>query len=167
MKGKAIIVILFLLALIILVPIIFRPKDAVAPVKEVDTQNKEEVVDNTIVTKTEIEGSKEDLVSFSIAPGQEVSGIMKITGVLSGGYFFEGNLPVSILDENKNLTSYGPGHGQATTDWMTKGEVSFAIDFDFNKIPKGNYYIKLMQDDPSGGESGKPIKSILIPIIIK
>lgn len=115
----------------------------------------------------QVEGNKEDLVSFSIKPGQEVSGIVKATGVLSGGYFFEGNLPVSILDENKKLTSYGPGHGQAITDSWTAGPVSFNIDFDFTKIPKGKYYIKLTQDDPSGGESGIPVSSILIPITVK
>lgn len=115
----------------------------------------------------QIEGDKESLISFSIKPGQEVSGVMRATGVLRGGYFFEGNLPVSILDANKNPTSYGPGHGQATTDWMTNENVSFYIDFDFNTMPKGKAYIKLTQDDPSGGESGRPIQSVIIPIVIK
>jgi hypothetical protein len=114
-----------------------------------------------------IEGKKDNLISFSIKPGQEVSGVVKATGILSGGYFFEGNLPVSILDESKKLTSYGPGHGQATTDWMTSGPVSFSIDFDFSPIPKGNYYIRLMQDDPSGGENGFVPSFVLIPIIVK
>lgn len=111
-------------------------------------------------------GNKENLVSFSIKPGQEVSGIVKATGVLSGGYFFEGNLPVAILTENKQLTSYGPGHGQATTDWMTAGPVSFGIDFNFSPMPKGKYYIRLMQDDPSGGANGFVPGFILIPIVV-
>ncbi len=116
---------------------------------------------------TQIEGNKEDLISFSIKPGQEVSGKMKVTGSLKGAYFFEGNLPITILDTNKNPTSYGPGHGTATTEWMTSGPVSFSADFDFSKMPKGKAYLKIQQDDPSGGESGKPIKQIFIPIIIK
>lgn len=129
----------------------------------VDVNTKQE----PLPAKEVILGNKEDLVSFSIMPGQEVSGIMKVTGILPGGYFFEGNLPVSILDENKKLTSFGPGHGQATIDSWTSGPVSFNIDFDFTKIPKGRYYIKLTPDDPSGGESGRPINSILIPITVK
>ena len=115
----------------------------------------------------QIEGNKEDLVSFSIKPGQEVSGKMKVTGVLQGGYFFEGNLPVSILDADKVITKYGPGHGQATTDWMTSGPVSFEVNFDFSVIPKGKAYIKLTQDDPSGGANGFIPAYIIIPIVIK
>jgi hypothetical protein len=107
-----------------------------------------------------------DLISFSIGSNTIVSGKMHSTGIIQGGYFFEGNLPVNILDVNKNPTSYGPGHGTATTDWMTAGPVSFSIDFDFSAVPNGSYYIRIMQDDPSGGESGKPIKSVLIPIIV-
>src|SRR3990167_7675159 len=59
-----------------------------------------------------ISGNKEDLLSFSIIPEQKVFGKMLVTGSIQGGYFFEGNLPVTILDSNKNPTSYGPGHGQ-------------------------------------------------------
>ncbi len=116
-----------------------------------------------------ISGNKEDLVSFSIKPGQEVSGIIKATGILSGGYFFEGNLPISILDQNKNVTSYGPGHGQATTDWMTTGPVSFSVGFDFSNIPKGLHYIQITKDDPSEHplRGRTPAKQIFIPIIVK
>lgn len=114
-----------------------------------------------------MEGNIEDLVSFSINPGQEVSGKMSVDGIIKGAYFFEANILVSILDANKNITSYGPGYANATTDWMTSGPVSFSFDIDFNTVPKGKYYIKLMQDDPSGGESGKPIKFVTIPIIVK
>lgn len=125
--------------------------------------------DGKPLSQSVVEGNKENLVFFSIKPGQEISGVVKATGILSGGYFFEGNLPVSILNENKQLTSYGPGHGQATSDWMTAGPVNFEVDFDFTKVPKGKYYIKLMQDDPRDiSERGdSKIKQILIPIIIK
>jgi hypothetical protein len=113
----------------------------------------------------QIEGNKEDLVSFSIKPGQEVSGKVHMTGTLSGGYFFEANVPIAIVDADKKLIFQW--HGQGTTDWMTSGPVSFYTDFDFTKMPKGKAYIKITQDDPSGGESGRPIRSIFIPIVIK
>jgi hypothetical protein len=156
MKTRAILIILVLLAIILLVPIAFRPKDAVAPVKE-ETSTKIE---------PQIEGNKEDLVFFSIEPGQEVSGKITATGSV-GGYYFEGSFPIIILDENKNKTPYGPGFAKATSDWMASGPVPFTADFDFSVIPKGKYYIKLMQDDPSGGESGMKIRYILVPIIVK
>ena len=119
------------------------------------------------VNSSMMEGNKEDLVSFSIKPNQEVSGLFKATGTITGGYFFEGSMPIKILDKNKDLTVFGPGYASSTTDWMTAGPVSFSADFDFTKISKGKYYIKIIQDDPSGGESGKPIHSVLIPITVK
>lgn len=119
------------------------------------------------VSSSMMEGNKEDLASFSIKPNQEVSGLIKSTGTISGGYFFEGSMPIQILDENKNKTNYGPEHANSTTDWMTAGPVSFSVDFDFTKIPKGKYYIKIIQDDPSGGESGKVLHYVLIPITVK
>ncbi len=119
---------------------------------------------STIPEETQIEGNKEDLVSFSITPGQEVSGKVHATGMLSGGYFFEANVPISVLDEQKNVIFMVPGTG---AEWMTSKPVSFSVDFDFSKAPKGKGYIKITQDDPSGGESGLPIRSVLIPIVIK
>ena len=107
------------------------------------------------------------VIAFVMSPVWNAVCGSPATGVLQGGYFFEGNLPVTILDSDKNPTKYGPGHGTATTDWMTGGPVSFYIDFDFTNIPSGSYYIKLTQDDPSGGESGIPVKSVIIPVYIK
>ena len=117
----------------------------------------------------QIEGNKEDLVSFSIKPGQEVSGKMKVTGAISGLYYFEGSFPVQILDANKNKTSYGPGFATTEVDSMTSKPIPFSADFDFSVIPKGKYFIKLMQDDPRG-ESGMgeyTSRSVLVPIVVK
>lgn len=116
----------------------------------------------------QVEGNKEDLVSFSIKPGQEVSGGMTVTGIIKGAYFFEGSFPITILDSNKISIPFG-GHATATTDWMTAGPVSFTTYFDFSKMPKGNHYIALTQDDPRDeSERGNyKIKQVLIPIVIK
>ena len=133
-------------------------------------EGKDKYWDDQVEQSTQtfpMEGNIEDLVSFSINPGQEVSGKMSVDGIIKGAYFFEANILVSILDANKNATSYGPGYANATTDWMTTGPVSFSLDIDFSIMPKGKYYIKITQDDPSGGESGKPIKFVTIPIIVK
>lgn len=136
----------------------------------ISNQNKiTKLIFDSLVLSTEVEGNTNDLVSFSIQPGQEVSGKMKVTGIIKGGYFFEGNLPISIIDSSKQLTGYGPGHAVATTDWMTAGPVSFATDFDFTGMPKGSYYIKLTQDDPrdESEKAGYKVKEILIPITVK
>ncbi len=118
-------------------------------------------------TSSVSQGNIEDLIALSLQPGQRVSGKMSVTGTIKGGYFFEGSFPVGILNAQKQPTTYGPGYATATTDWMTAGPVSFSFDLDLTQVPPGQYYIKFAQDDPSGGESGKPIRSILIPITVQ
>jgi hypothetical protein len=81
--------------------------------------------DGKPLSKFEIEGNKGDLVSFSIKPGQEVSGLTKFTGVLKGGYFFEGNFGLSVVDANKkDINIKYDVTKKATSDWMTSGPVS-------------------------------------------
>jgi hypothetical protein len=108
-------------------------------------------------------GNPDDLISFSIKHGQEVSGKVKVTGEIKGGWFFEGNILLNILDGNKkNIKS---GHGTATTDWMTSGPVSFGAEIDVSTLPKGKAYIEIHNDNASGLPEND--KSILIPIVIK
>ena len=109
-------------------------------------------------------GNKNDLISFSVKPEQKVSGKIKITGEIKGGYFFEGNILVNILDGNENVLN--KGHGTATTDWMTESPVSFMADIDFTGLNSGLAYIEIQNDDPSDGEGGRT-KKILIPVIIE
>ena len=152
-KLNSVLLLILIVLMIFALRIMLKDKATYLPVLE----------QNTPVSQ--IEGNKEDLVSFSIKPGEEVTGKADATGALKGGYFFEGNVPISILDSSKNvLKTFG---GQATTDWMTAEVVYFSVLIDFTNIPLGKAYIRIMQDDPSGGESGRPIKFILIPIVIK
>lgn len=109
-------------------------------------------------------GDKDNFVSFSITPRSEVTGKIAATGVIKGGYFFEGNVIIKIIDATgKELRTT---NGTATSDWMTIGPVTFKTTLDFTDLPSGPGYVKIIQDDPSGGESGKPIKEILVPVII-
>lgn len=112
----------------------------------------------------EILGNKNDLIDFSISPLDEVEGVILATGSVSGGYFFEGNILINILDKNKNILR--EGYGNAKTDWMTSGPVGFDTFLDFSNLPKGLAFIEIQNDDPSEGEGG-PAKKILIPVIIK
>lgn len=110
-------------------------------------------------------GDYKNFISFDPSPRSEVSGVVEATGVISGGYFFEGNIPIKIVDATKKVLK--TTHGQASTDWMTSGPVTFKVTIDFTDLPKGPSYIVLTQDDPSGGESGRVPSEILVPIIIK
>ena len=157
MKGRTLTIIV-LIALIILAPLVFRPKDAVAPVKNADNQMKESF---------QFGGNPDDLISFSIKHGQEVSGKVKVAGEIKGGWFFEGNILINLLDSDKKMMR--PGHATATTDWMTSGPVSFAGDIDFTGMYRGKAYVQIMADDPSDHAAGPDAqsKNILIPVVIK
>lgn len=111
----------------------------------------------------EILDNKDDLVSFSIAFGSNVSGKIEADGILKGGYFFEGNIPISILDANKNVLRIT--NGTATTDWMTAEPVSFNTTLDFTGLTAGPAYIEIHNDNPSGLPEND--KFILIPIVIQ
>lgn len=118
--------------------------------------------DGNQLGQSQVEGNSKDLVSFSIKPTQEVSGMLQVLGSVKGGYFFEANILVNILDVKKNLLK--AGHASAAGEWMTSAPVSFAIDLDFTGLPKGPAYIEIHNDNASG--LPKNDKSILIPIVI-
>jgi hypothetical protein len=112
--------------------------------------------------KTEILGNKEDLVLFSVKAGDSIGGILNLTGTVKNAYFFEGNIIVDLLDSNQNIIK--SGHGTATTEWMTTDPVFFTSGIDTTGL-NGQGYILIQNDDPSDGESGRPAKKILIPVI--
>ena len=115
-----------------------------------------------IYISREIEGNKDDLVSFSVQPNQEVSGVLNFNGSVKNAYFFEANILVNILDENKNLLK--AWHGNATTDWMTVEPVSFEGNIDLIGLPTGPGYIQIANDNPSDMREND--KFIYIPVII-
>lgn len=110
-----------------------------------------------------IGGNRDDLITFSIWPETKVHGILSYRGVIKGGYFFEGNILINILDSNKNVLKNS--NAMATTDWMTAGPVDFEGNIDFTNLPKGSAYFEIRNDNPSDIRAND--KSILIPIIIE
>ncbi len=124
---------------------------------------KPAVTPPVVVTTPAISGDTGNFVFFSILPGATVSGSIVATGSVKGGYFFEANLRVNILDINKNILKQG--HGTATTDWMTADPVSFTTSLDFTGIPSGTGYIRLMNDNPSGDPVND--KFIDIPVVFQ
>ena len=151
--------ILIIVIIIVLLAIIFLfTKKVNAPVVE----------NNNIIIKQEnknieILGNKLDLVSFSIIPGSKVSGVMSYRGSVKGGYFFEANILINILDMNKKVLK--TSNAVATSNWMTAEPVLFEGNIDFTRLTKGPAYFEIHNDNASGLPEND--KSILIPIIIK
>lgn len=163
-KLNSILLLVLIILMIFAIRIMLQNKATYLPF----LQEKEKVVtiDNTISkigNKEQILGNKEDLISFSILPNTKVHGILSYRGVVKGGYFFEANILINILDSNKNVLKNG--YAMATTDWMTAEPVSFEGSIDFTGLPKGGAYIEIHNDNPSDIREND--KSILIPIIIE
>ena len=108
-------------------------------------------------------GNTADLVTFSIKPGDTVSGKMSAEGTISGSYFFEGNIVVDILDSDKNIVKVGSG--TATTDWTTDGPVTFTTTLDFTWVDGDTAYIRIKNDNESGDPARD--KFIDIPVVLE
>lgn len=111
----------------------------------------------------QIIGNKEDIIGFSIKPNVKVHGILSYRGSIKGGYFFEGNILINILDANKKVLK--KSNAVAKTEWMTAGPVQFEGNIDFTGLPKGMAYFEIHNDNASGLPEND--KSILIPIVIE
>lgn len=125
----------------------------------------ENVIDKTqepMQNKEGISGNKDDLISFSIAPYTKVHGILSYRGVIKGGYFFEGNILINILDKNKKVLKRS--NAVAKTDWMTTEPVNFEGNIDFTGLPKGPAYFEIHNDNASGLREDD--KFVSIPIIV-
>ncbi len=153
---------LFILIVLMVIALrfMFQNKETYSPILEEKTDKTMPV----IADKSQITGNKDDLISFSIAPGTKVHGILSYRGVIKGAYFFEGNILVNVLDLNKKALL--KSNGVSKSEWMTTGPVNFEGNIDFTNLAKGPAYIEIQNDDPSNGEGG-PAKKILIPIIIE
>lgn len=163
-KLNTILLLILIILVLILICIMKKNNTLIPP--QFQGKNKIETVDNSIPIikdKTQILGNKEDLISFSILPNAKVHGILSYRGDIKGGYFFEANILINILDANKKVLKNS--NATATTDWMTSGPVSFEGNIDFTGLPKGPAYFEIHNDNASGLPQND--KSILIPIIIE
>lgn len=148
---------LFILIILMVIAINIMRKDPTKYFPEF-TQNK---IEQTAVYG--VLGNKDDLVFFSIVPNTKVHGILSYRGQVKGGYFFEGNIVINILDMNKKVLKNS--NAMATTEWTTSGPVSFEGNVDFTNVKKGPAYFEIHNDNASGLPEND--KSILIPIVIE
>ena len=160
LDKKTIIIVLVSIGILLIIVSVFLSR----PFCSIDDNFPQRTGQNMsiIENKYMIEGNKDDLVSLSIWPDTKVSGIRSFRGSVKGGYFFEGNILINILDSNKNVLRNS--NAMATTEWMTADPVEFEGYIDFTTLPKGPAYFEIHNDNASGLPEND--KSILIPIII-
>lgn len=127
-------------------------------------ESKEEPILDKLVVENEILGKKEDLVSFNVLPGAKIpASALSFSGEIKGGWFFEGNILINILDADKNVIK--SGNATATTDWQTSEPVSFSGTIDLAGLPAGPAFFQIHNDNASG--EAQFDKFIQIPIIIQ
>ncbi len=161
-------VLLFILILLMVIAIKIMLKTPEIYFPHAQNQTEETATNQKLVPIPEAEkaqmlGNKDDLISFSIWPGSKVHGVLSYRGTISGGYFFEANILINILDANKNVLK--KSNAVAKGDWMTSGPVNFEGNIDFSGLPKGPAYFEIHNDNASGLPEYD--KSILIPIVIE
>ncbi len=132
----------------------------------VDTGSLKEKIDKTITdyhTPEPTHDEKKSLQLDNLIDNQVITTPSVIHGSATGNWFFEGSFPVVIKDEQGKtiLTTFATADGE----WMTTSPVLFHVKLP--RITAGKYVITFTQDDPSGGESGKPIESLSVPIVIQ
>ena len=156
-KLNSVLLVVLIILMVIALKFMFKNKEVyVDPLLPQKTEEK--------INKAEMSGKTEDLISFSIVPGAKMpSGILSYRGEIKGGWFFEANILINILDKNKKLLK--ASNAVATSDWMTAGPVDFEGNIDFTGLPKGGAFFEIHNDNASG----EPVndKSIQIPVIIQ
>lgn len=160
-KLNSVLLVILIILMVVAIKIMLKDKATYFPYLLEDKTEQDKPIET--IDKTNILGNKDDLISFSIWPNTKVHGIVSYRGTIKGGYFFEANILVGVLDMNKkNILQ---SNGVAKTEWMTAGPVEFEGFLDFSKLPKGSAYIEIHNDNASGLPEHD--KSILIPIVIE
>ncbi len=150
-KLNSVLLLILIVLMIFALRIMLKDKGTYLPVLEQNVPDR--------VT----EGKTVDLVSFSVLPNTEVSGILSYRGSFKGVWFFEANIQINILDANKNVIK--ASNAVAKTDWMTVEPVEFEGNIDFTNLPKGPAYFEIHNDNASGLPEND--KFIQIPILIQ
>ncbi|MCM2339351.1 MAG: Gmad2 immunoglobulin-like domain-containing protein [Burkholderiales bacterium] len=168
-KLNSILLLILILLVLGVIYVMFQNKETYLSVFKpslISNKNTEDVVNRAqepLQFKDGIWGNKDDLISFSIMPYTKVHGVLSYRGVIKGGYFFEGNIGINILDINKKVLKNS--NAIAKSEWMTAGPVDFEGNIDFTNLSKGSAYFEIKNDNPSDRRDLD--KSILIPIVIE
>jgi len=99
------------------------------------------------------------IVSFP-EPNQAVSSPLMVSGIARGGWFFEAEFPIKLLDAQGQ--TLGTAIARAQDDWMTENFVPFKAELVFPKT-SGQGTLTLEKSNPSdlpenAGEFSVPVR---------
>ena len=105
--------------------------------------------DETFVEDIGNELEKLDSIMLSMPrPNQLVESPLAIRGEARGNWFFEGDFPIRIVDENGQ--EIGVSFAQAIGEWMTEDFVLFEGVIEFEEPVTATGKLILEKDNPSG-----------------
>ena len=108
--------------------------------------SKSEPIATTTPIITEEEAKPEVIVNTPLAD-EIVSSPLVVSGQARGSWFFEGSLPVKVLDGAGNILAIAPA--TAETDWMTSEFVPFKALLNFTSTSSVGSLV-VAKDNPSG-----------------
>ena len=118
----------------------------------------------TATATSSITSTSSQVEIVSPLPNSEITSPLVVSGRLRGGWFFEANAGLAVLDANK--TPITTNYVTATTDWMTADWVSFTGTTTYPASYKGQKgYIQISNDNPSGMPENS--KTFLIPVLFR
>lgn len=92
--------------------------------------------------------AKANLIVSDLAPGDQVSSPLTVTGKARGYWYFEASFPAELLDANGNQLAITPA--QAQSDWMTEDFVPFSVTLTYPTPATATGTLMLRKDNPSG-----------------
>lgn len=111
--------------------------------------NNEQVSDSIEVIPVD-PPNKSNLLISAPESGQLISSPLVIKGRVSGSWFFEASLPISLVDSNDLVIA--KHYVSADGEWMTSNPVSFSgeISFTINEETTDSGYLIIHKNNPSG-----------------
>jgi hypothetical protein len=137
----------------------FLPKKTQAPNTNPDTTIST-VAQNNLPTPLS------EVIQFNtIIENNRVNPKQVITGTVPGTWFFEGSFPVFLKKPSGEI--FATIIAKTDEDWMVTKNVSFSVTLPDEFSYSGIGTITFTQDDPSDGESGRPIQQKTVPVIFE
>jgi hypothetical protein len=112
------------------------------------TEEVVEVVEEEATTMTEPSEEEELIIVDYPLDDEVVSSPLEVAGEASGTWFFEGEFPIELFDENGQ--SLATGSVQARGDWMTEDFVVFFGELEFGTPVTDTGVLVLEKANPSG-----------------
>ena len=132
------------------------------PVMESYPRQCRDTEGNLYVEEISNELEKTNLIRVNVPrPNQTINSPLMIEGEARGIWFFEGDFPVKLLDQNDNVVAVGIASAQG--EWMTEDFVPFTVMLEFNAPSDKKGKLVLIKDNPSGLPEND--NQLVVPVI--